>query len=207
MRDLHGIIPEPPLSAKKLPQKVEWQKKWTKEVYRPRNKELHTDTWYEQQANDPNNVLKCTECSETKHVTQFYKTRSAASGYRTPCISCTKVITSTPEQRAYQREYQRQRYYKDRDIEAPATIAAYVYAYEAGPFCKIGVAKDVERRMANWRTGCPYEPVLITKRWCEDAFAEETSLKQHLEHKLVRGEWFRLSESEIAFVREWGGDE
>lgn len=80
----------------------------------------------------------------------------------------------------------------------------FVRADAPGFPIKIGVTKDVEKRLSAIRSGCPYDARLIGFYWVHDPYQEEAGLhEKYAEHRL-RGEWFESNHDlleAIAFVR------
>ena len=72
----------------------------------------------------------------------------------------------------------------------------YIYFLRSGlrgPV-KIGVAKNVDNRVASLQIGNPHELLLITKVKCKSrahAFRLENELHKIFARKKIRGEWFR----------------
>ena len=76
----------------------------------------------------------------------------------------------------------------------------YVYVFEAGKHCKIGISdKSVEQRKMSIQTGCP---VKIQRVWCSrnipDALACEKRLHNYFRQKNTSGEWFEIPFFEAA---------
>lgn len=69
----------------------------------------------------------------------------------------------------------------------------YVYIITAGPFIKVGVAKNIDQRLNDLQVGCPLQYELV---WTSDrnrrTFAEilENAIHAKLNMHRVRGEWF-----------------
>ena len=84
----------------------------------------------------------------------------------------------------------------------PPEPRRYVYVIAAGPFVKIGIADNVERRMASIQTGCPYPCNIIHSALVMAAIASgvEGDLHQQFSHKRTSGEWFRLTKRELKAV-------
>jgi hypothetical protein len=74
---------------------------------------------------------------------------------------------------------------------------AFVYAIRAGDFVKIGVARDVKRRLLEMQTACPYELHIIHAWPRSDPFGFEQWLHKQLEAKRYRGEWFKITDAEL----------
>ncbi len=76
-------------------------------------------------------------------------------------------------------------------------FVAFVYVISAGDFIKIGVARDVSKRVHQMRVGCPFE-IEVLRAWpCSDPYAFERRLHHQLRAYRVRGEWFRVNQGGI----------
>lgn len=63
---------------------------------------------------------------------------------------------------------------------------------------KIGVAKDVQKRILQLQTGAGVELELIYQSMvCSNAFSIERDVHAHFEDKRTFGEWFKVSPSEV----------
>jgi hypothetical protein len=81
-------------------------------------------------------------------------------------------------------------------------VSCYLYLMQAANgLIKIGIAADPQLRLGQINTGSPIEVNLL------DAFADataklsETELHRLFVDKRVKGEWFALSEEDIAYIR------
>ncbi len=72
----------------------------------------------------------------------------------------------------------------------------YVYFIRCGDIVKIGYAKDPLKRMSDLQSANPTE--LLLEGAIEGTFATETTTHYHFSPIRVRGEWFRLSNLELA---------
>jgi len=75
---------------------------------------------------------------------------------------------------------------------------SYVYLMTDGKAHKIGVAKDTQKRLATIQTG---NANMITVVHCvksNDPYWLESELHKLFSHKLILGEWFDLSQAEVA---------
>lgn len=75
---------------------------------------------------------------------------------------------------------------------------ARIYLISSGPFLKIGIATDVERRLAQLRCGNPHPMKVESVRTVSRAMAHQVEARVHRTFAAVRlqGEWFHLSASE-----------
>jgi hypothetical protein len=74
----------------------------------------------------------------------------------------------------------------------------YVYLIECSGYYKIGIASDVERRLAELQTGNPADLTIDTCYEFSNVQAVETVLHQKYSAKRRRGEWFELTLTDIA---------
>lgn len=68
-------------------------------------------------------------------------------------------------------------------------------------FIKIGIAKDVESRIASLQTGNPYELELLACFDFRDASFIEKALHQKCDENHVRGEWYRLTAAQVNEIK------
>jgi hypothetical protein len=73
----------------------------------------------------------------------------------------------------------------------------YLYLIRSKEFLKIGVANDVEGRLAQLQTGNPIQLSIVTCFGFNNAEVVEKSLHQRFELSRRIGEWFLLADSEI----------
>jgi len=69
----------------------------------------------------------------------------------------------------------------------------YLYLIKCQQYYKIGVANDVESRLAQLSTGNPFPLEVETIYEFENAEIVERAVHQKLKSKRVRGEWFELT--------------
>ena len=89
----------------------------------------------------------------------------------------------------------------------PKNRLSGVYFALAGDFVKIGIAKNIGRRMRSLQTSLPHEIKLIC--WEVGGRAEECALHSRFANSHIRGEWFSYSAEIRAYVAEqtqfyWG---
>ena len=86
----------------------------------------------------------------------------------------------------------------------------YVYFIRAGIYTKIGVAKNVERRLKQIQTGNPLELKLecaIKTDSNAEAYQLESDLHAAFMSKHKHGEWFFLRHSQInKFIKKYSAD-
>lgn len=76
----------------------------------------------------------------------------------------------------------------------------YVYfVKDNNGHCKIGLAKDVSKRMGEY-TQLPYEPILVHTIKTIDMVELEIIFHEMFKSKRLRGEWFDLNEIDYKFI-------
>jgi predicted GIY-YIG superfamily endonuclease len=76
--------------------------------------------------------------------------------------------------------------------------SGYVYLIEAeNGLVKIGRTEDVERRLSSINSASPICVTLLHSEFVKDAVEMERVLHDRFQSKRMRGEWFRLSESDV----------
>jgi hypothetical protein len=73
----------------------------------------------------------------------------------------------------------------------------YLYLIKCQQYYKIGVANDVQSRLAQLSTGNPFELEPVTVCGFDNASAVEAVLHQRFESRRVRGEWFDLDSEDL----------
>ena len=68
----------------------------------------------------------------------------------------------------------------------------YLYLIKCQQFYKIGIANDVESRLAQLSTGNPFQLQLINVYGFENAEVVEKAIHQRFSSDRVRGEWFEI---------------
>ncbi|HHF3209279.1 TPA: GIY-YIG nuclease family protein [Vibrio diabolicus] len=91
------------------------------------------------------------------------------------------------------------------DNKAPRYL--YVLRCSGTSFFKIGISNDIDKRMRELQTGCPFKLKLVcsTEPEFEDMYAREILFLEKFFHKNyaefhVHGEWFELSYEHIADI-------
>lgn len=74
----------------------------------------------------------------------------------------------------------------------------YVYLIKMDSCFKIGIAQDVESRLAQLQTGSPYDLVVVQCYEFQNAQIVEGALHQKFGGVRMRGEWFRLNENHLS---------
>jgi len=109
------------------------------------------------------------------------------------------IIAGYVEQ--YMREWLEEKYYGEAKPTA-AKINGYVYVISMGELYKIGRTSNITRRLQAFSI-FPEEPKLVLYAPAKDCVALEAELHDLLEHKCVRGEWFRLDEKDLEWVKKF----
>lgn len=78
----------------------------------------------------------------------------------------------------------------------------FLYLVKCQSFYKIGVASNIESRLASLQTGNPYPLEVVCHFEFENPAPVEQALHQRFEAQCERLEWFNLSASDIATLNE-----
>jgi hypothetical protein len=87
-----------------------------------------------------------------------------------------------------------------RPIE-PEPKAGYVYVLKAGPYYKIGVSTNIDRRIKQLSTLPPFDLELIFTIQTSDMYGLESKLHERFDHQRQNGEWFILTITDIEWIR------
>lgn len=79
-------------------------------------------------------------------------------------------------------------------------VTSNIYFIQSGEFVKIGIAIDVETRMALFQIGNPIKLILIKAFVTERAYQEESDLHLIFDKYRVYGEWFRINSGDLKTV-------
>jgi len=82
-------------------------------------------------------------------------------------------------------------------------VKGYVYLIndQVNNRFKIGASKSPSRRRSQLQTGNPSKLTIICQIPTKDMYAEESLLKHKYHHRLISGEWFKLTWDEVAEIR------
>lgn len=84
----------------------------------------------------------------------------------------------------------------------------YLYLIKAGPYVKIGVAENPNKRLKEISTGCPFKPEIVaTKALGKLCYLVERYLHIQYADKCTNGEWFELDEADIKAIIDTPEDE
>jgi len=80
---------------------------------------------------------------------------------------------------------------------------SHVYLFECGRKYKIGVSVNVERRMKDLDQR-PFPVTLVaSSRMIRNAYQIEQSLHEQFDDQRLNGEWFELSDEQVAYITEY----
>lgn len=82
---------------------------------------------------------------------------------------------------------------------------SYVYIITSDEFkqdgiYKIGITNNIERRLADMQTGCPFILYALRVFGTKNPLAVEVMLHSFFDKKRLRGEWFKLDDLDIAYI-------
>lgn len=80
----------------------------------------------------------------------------------------------------------------------PGTPMGVVYLLKAGPFYKIGKASNFERRLSQIKLQLPYPVEVIHTVSTPNITGTETYWHRHFKSKRTNGEWFLLTDEDVA---------
>ena len=84
--------------------------------------------------------------------------------------------------------------------------SGFVYVIQDGTgLCKIGRARNVEKRIRSLSTGSSSDLTLVASWPCDDASEHEATMHESYSDLRVRGEWFRIPDSILTVWREFSG--
>jgi len=83
----------------------------------------------------------------------------------------------------------------------------YVYLLEGMGRYKIGSSTNVNRRIEQISPRLPFEARLVCSIWTENMYKLESTLHKLFADKRLCGEWFKLSDEDVAYIKEAGGVE
>ena len=85
--------------------------------------------------------------------------------------------------------------------------SGYIYIIKAGGFYKIGRASQLSSRIKSHQTSNPNEVTLHKSKFVQDCINCEKELHGIFIKKLERGEWFKLSESDLKMIDVYLNDQ
>jgi hypothetical protein len=81
-------------------------------------------------------------------------------------------------------------------------ILYIITAKEFDGIYKIGITNDIEFRLTCMQTGCPFKLFASRVYVCENPKGIEFSLHSFFKKKRLEGEWFKLTDVDIAYIDE-----
>ena len=91
---------------------------------------------------------------------------------------------------------------QDFEVEPKQTENGYVYLMQFGSEYKIGSSNNVERRFRELKTQMPYEGKIIHTITTGDPEGIEAYWHQFFKNNRLKGEWFKLSMTEIRYFKK-----
>lgn len=82
-------------------------------------------------------------------------------------------------------------------------MSEYIYVLKSGDFYKIGRTAKLDERIKRLSIQLPFPVKLVMAYEVRDAVFEEDFWHTELEDKRVNGEWFELSENDIAALGDY----
>ena len=80
--------------------------------------------------------------------------------------------------------------------------SGFIYLVHCEGFYKIGIATNLRKRVSNIQTSNPFKVTLVAYTKTENVFADELELHELFKDKRVRGEWFKLNDDDLFYLRE-----
>jgi len=114
-----------------------------------------------------------------------------------------KVRLNTERYKVITHQYSR---YNWRNEAQKLTRAGYVYLLAGGDYYKIGRSVNVDIRIAQIEPKLPFEIKLVHHAKVKDMYETEAFLHEKFADKRVRGEWFRLTQDDVGWIKDWDGD-
>jgi len=87
-------------------------------------------------------MKKCNTCNSEKPTNEFYKNNKTKDGYFNQCKSCCR--DKTRKRKQYKR------------IHLEKTFIYVITHPKFKGWCKIGRAKDINKRLSSYNVGCPF---------------------------------------------------
>jgi hypothetical protein len=92
--------------------------------------------------------------------------------------------------------------FSKRGIIPIPSILYLITAKELDGIYKIGITNDIEFRLSSFQTGCPYKLFASRVYVCDNPKGVEFSLHAFFKKKRLEGEWFELTDVDIAYIDE-----
>ena len=78
----------------------------------------------------------------------------------------------------------------------------YIYLIKSNNLYKIGRAKNLKSRIKTYQTENPFGIEVIFQKEVDDYIGTEKDLLTRFENKRERGEWFKLNNEDIQWIKE-----
>jgi hypothetical protein len=91
---------------------------------------------------------------------------------------------------------------KGRQDIGQQTTLYLITADEFNGIYKIGITNDIDFRLKSMQTGCPFKLIVFRAYTVENPPALEQALHLFFTKKRLRGEWFRLTDIDLAYIDE-----
>lgn len=105
-----------------------------------------------------------------------------------------------------ERQARRREQYSGQAEEQPSTRTGFVYLLEGGGFYKVGLSKDVPRRMEQIQPKLPFVTELVCAIATKDMDGLEAELHSRFADRRANGEWFRLRIEDIDYIKGLAND-
>jgi hypothetical protein len=89
---------------------------------------------------------------------------------------------------------------REKRIEQLLLNEGFVYLIQLDEFFKIGIAKDVQKRLSSIKVSTPHSVELIKSWRCRNPLTLEKRMHAQFKQYKVQGEWFRLPEDAVNFL-------
>ncbi len=89
---------------------------------------------------------------------------------------------------------------EEKRIEQLLLNEGFVYLFRLGECFKIGIAKDVQKRLSSIQVSTPHNVELIKSWRCRNPLTLEKRMHERFKQYKVQGEWFRLPEDAVKFL-------
>lgn len=152
----------------------------------------------------PQNHKRCRICGQVKVLDEFVKSKQAKDGHDTKCKECQRNETNSrrrvPEiARRYRESAKKRRRSKGSTVLGPRRDG-YVYLFKWMNFYKIGTSVNVQSRLGPLSASLPMPGEILHTIPTNHMSDAELSLHDKFAAKRLNGEWFALSDEDIAWL-------
>jgi len=88
----------------------------------------------------------------------------------------------------------------------PKAHPGFVYLLKGDNYHKIGLSRNVSKRLKQIQSALPFATRLICSIPTEDMHTLEAELHERFADKRANGEWFELDEADVAMLKELADD-